>query len=123
VSERKETDLDPGILGRATSDAEDVDTKHSLIAGMADIFTNGTPADVFEFAQGTLDVTRAMACGLIRNGLVEPNFLQPEIAQRAAMWEAKGRRHRALALRSMLDSLKTIETAVVENQGKGPKPN
>jgi hypothetical protein len=122
VPENKETD-DPGILGRATSDAENVDTKHSLIAGMADLFTSGTPADVFEFAQGTLDVTRAMASFLIRNGLVEPSFLQAELAQRAAMWRAKGFPHRALAVESMLDGLRIIETAVIEDSGRKRRPN
>jgi hypothetical protein len=48
---------------------------------------------------------------------VESNFLQPELAQRAAVWRAKGFPYRALALESMLDSLRTIEAAAVENNG------
>jgi hypothetical protein len=118
-----ESQNDPGLLGRATSEADDVDWPEGLIAALADLFTNGTPSDCIEFTFGAIEIMRAMAGVLIGSGQFPPTWLQPEIAQRATVWEAKGFPQRALALRSFLDSLKTIEAAVVANGGKMRRPN
>jgi hypothetical protein len=94
-----------------------------LIAALADLFTTGTPSDCMEFTMGALEIMRTIMGGLIARGVVEPTAFQPELAQRAAVWRAKGFRHRTLAIESMLDSLRTFEAAVVENNGKVRKPN